>query len=1179
MAGAFRDIERAFLAVIAMRDETGKSVYDEATVLRLCGGDQAVAAEVRSLLRHFDTLGQSGASATQIHFLDPAGWKGASEEVTSRQGPIDDWGTFHPGQRLNGFTLIEQRGAGGMGVVFLADQDQPRRTVALKLVRQQAATPGLIRRFEREAQLLARLNHPGIAQIYAAGAADVETRDGTVAARRVPYIAMELVDGPDLLEYVITQHPGTQTVVKLIAQICDAVQHAHTRGVIHRDLKPSNILVIPASAGGNEPQVKVLDFGVARYQGDEHGEPTIAATAHGQIVGTLAYMSPEQVTSEPDVDARSDVYSIGVILYRLLAGRLPVDIRDCPLPEAARRIVEQDPPALGSIDRSLRGDIGTITATAMQKEPGRRYQSPAELARDLRHYLAGEPVQARRDSLVYILRKRVARYRTVAWSAAALLLVVTAAALYARHQQRLSAVAARTAIVAESAAASARDDAERAASRLAMELSASRIDQGRLLGAAGDLAGAEQLLWDEYLADPNNRTARWGLWQLYAMSGCLRTISAHPHDCFAIAMTQDGTRFATGGDEPTVRLWSAPDARKLAEIDTGLKAVYAIDFSPDAKHLAVAGEGGAVIINTETSHRQSLPVQSAAHGIDLSPNDLAVAVGCDDGTIDLFDPGTSRELGLIPPARSAVPVRAVRFNPTSTQLAASYADGTVRLYNVALSSATTTAAVITPGPNIAGRPGTAGYGADFSPDGTLLATGSGDRTLTLWRTSDGSAVATIPTNNGSPRSGAFSPDGKTLAVPGFWRTQLYDLSTREPIHRPGLPAFGSGGSYAAAFSPDGRLLITTGPAGTCRIWNLRADPTITFPSTPSPIRELAMTYLGGQPAIVTVQSDGEVHIRSFSAENWTDLLHCNTGKGSQTLAISPDAIRLTVGRADGHLLTLDAKDGRILQVLAAHAESVNVARLAPDGRTLVTGGSDDVLKLWRLRPDDNGWDPGPIALVGGDVVGAAVHPGARSVAITARPGQLQFFSLPALESVGRVDVPEMPWRLAYSADGHTLAAGSWDRTVQVWRVDPSSATPATRIAAFTGHTQLVLNESFDESGQLLASVSNDGSLKLWDLAGMTDAGDAEHAENVHLLQRRRRCLVTLDAGAGDSLAVSFLPGGKSVAVGYLDGTLRIWDLTFFDRHIAGNLDYQRSLRQTQKAAGASLPTRPAAASP
>jgi WD40 repeat protein len=340
-------------------------------------------------------------------------------------------------------------------------------------------------------------------------------------------------------------------------------------------------------------------------------------------------------------------------------------------------------------------------------------------------------------------------------------------------------------------------------------------------------------------------------------------------------------------------------------------------------------------------------------------------------------------------------------------------------------------------------------------------------------------------------------------------------------------------------------------------------------STASPVRDLAVARVaGGGCVIASVQQDGEVRVRASTVDEddaiaWRDVVRRNAGGRAQTLAMSTDGKWVVVGRADGHVVTLDAADGRVVQDLAAHREGVNVVRLTPDGRTLVTGGSDDVARLWHWRGDSGGggWEAAAEMPCGGDVIGAAIRPDGGSVAMSARPWRLLFWELPSGRSLGKVDAPAMPWRLAYSPDGRRITAGSWERSVQIWEVSATTTptAPARLGAMLRGHTQLVLNEAFDASGELLARVSQDGSLRVWDLAGLGegDVGAAPQAD-------RRRCLVSLEAGAGDSLAVGFLPprpgAGLSVAVGYFDGTVRIWELGYFDRHLQGQVAYQRELR-------------------
>ncbi len=301
--------------------------------------------------------------------------------------------------RIGRYAILGVIGSGGMGVVYEAQQENPRRSVALKVIRPELVGPTVMRRFDLETSLLGRLQHPGIAQIYEAGTAD--------SGRGLqPFFAMEFVRGKSLTDYAHAHHLTSRGKLELIAKVCEAVQHAHQQGIIHRDIKPANILV------DEQGQPKILDFGIARAT-----ESDIVATQQtdmGQLMGTLPYMSPEQVGADPtEMDTRSDVYALGVSMYELLCGKLPFDLPRKKITEAARIIREDDPSPLSSFDRALRGDVETIVSKAMAKEKARRYESASELAGDIRRYLRDEPITARPPSAGYQLRKFARRNRAL----------------------------------------------------------------------------------------------------------------------------------------------------------------------------------------------------------------------------------------------------------------------------------------------------------------------------------------------------------------------------------------------------------------------------------------------------------------------------------------------------------------------------------------------------------------------------------------------------------------------------------------------------------------------------------------------------------------------------------------------------------------------------------------------
>lgn len=381
---------------------------DEPTLAPHAAREEELAAETAA--------GGTGATAEST----AAGVAFAGEEKAGTEQALPE--------AIGRYRIVRLLGAGGMGSVYEAEQDFPHRTVALKVIRAGYADPAMLRRFENETQALGRLQHPGIAQIYEAGTAET-------AFGKQPYIAMEMVPGRTLLEYGEQRHLTVAQRLQLMAKVCDAVQHAHQRGLIHRDLKPANIVV------GEDGQPKILDFGIARLT-DADAQAT-RQTSMGELIGTLAYMSPEQVSGDPDeVDTRSDVYALGVILYELLAGKAPYETGR-QIHETMRAIREEEPAPLSAVNRTFRGDIETIAGKALEKDKSRRYGSAAEMGADLRRYLHDEPIVARPPSTTYQIRKFARRNRALVTGVAAVFVVLVAGvvastreAILARRAQR-----------------------------------------------------------------------------------------------------------------------------------------------------------------------------------------------------------------------------------------------------------------------------------------------------------------------------------------------------------------------------------------------------------------------------------------------------------------------------------------------------------------------------------------------------------------------------------------------------------------------------------------------------------------------------------------------------------------------------------------------------------------------
>jgi non-specific serine/threonine protein kinase/serine/threonine-protein kinase len=325
-----------------------------------------------------------------------------------------DGSALPPGvpRRIGRYTIQSLVATGGMGTVYKAVQESPRRVVAVKVMKAGVASGSALRRFEYESQLLGRLRHPGIAQVYEAGTHE----DGT---DRLPFFAMEYIpNAKEITAYARQKKLGTREKLALFAEACDAVHHGHQKGIVHRDLKPSNILIGPSGTP------KIIDFGVARAT-DSDLALTVMQTNVGQLLGTVQYMSPEQCEADPDdIDIRSDVYALGVTLYELLCGRLPYEIDRAPVFEATRIIRERNPARPSTVNSSLRGDVETIVLKALEKDRDRRYQSAAELARDLRSFLAGEAILARPSSVFYQFRVFARRNKAMIAAGVAMLAIM-----------------------------------------------------------------------------------------------------------------------------------------------------------------------------------------------------------------------------------------------------------------------------------------------------------------------------------------------------------------------------------------------------------------------------------------------------------------------------------------------------------------------------------------------------------------------------------------------------------------------------------------------------------------------------------------------------------------------------------------------------------------------------------